>query len=339
MRSHGQEHATEGGKGAVTASTIFGPMRIRGALSAGASRLRSRVVDQQPPAQAEPGEPEPAAAEPFSGQTIVVDYPVVPRPRYGHGSPPHPRLYEILNRNRDDYAELLTGFLDFQPDFAEIPLHAGSDPMTPYWINGWLPALDTIALYALVVRTNPRHYFEIGSGNSTKFVRRAIERHGLRTTIISVDPVPRAECDVLCDEVVRQPLEDVDPQFFQRVTPGDIVFIDASHRSFTNSDTTAFFLDVLPTLPDETLVQIHDIYLPDDYPPQWNDRYYNEQYLLATWLLAGGHEYAVALPNYFVATDRALHSILDPLWSDPALAGVEQHGGSFWLRRTAAPAG
>ena len=97
--------------------------------------------------------------------------------------------------------------------------------------------------------------------------------------------------------MVRQPLEDVDPHFFQRVTPGDIVFIDASHRSFTNSDTTAFFLDVLPTLPDETLVQIHDIYLPDDYPPQWNDRYYNEQYLLATWLLADGHEYAVALPE------------------------------------------
>ena len=318
------------GSDRVFVRTIFGRMRIREALNAGASRLRSRPSDE-----AEPIQPQLPQAESITGQTIVVDYPVKPRPRYGFGAPPHSRLYDIMNRNRDHYAALLTEFLAYQPDFAEIPLHAGSDPMTPSWINGWLPALDSIALYGLIVKTDPQHYFEIGSGNSTKFVRRAIQRQGLRTKIISIDPVPRAECDILCDEVVRQPFEDVDPEFFRRVCPGDVVFIDASHRSFTNSDTTAFFLDVMPYLPDATLVQIHDIYLPDDYPPQWNDRYYNEQYLLATWLLAEGHEYSVALPNYFVALDPALHSILEPLWSDPALAGVERHGGSFWLKRTA----
>lgn len=268
-------------------------------------------------------------------QTIVVDYPVVPRPRYGHGMPVHARLHDIINGGRDDYAALLTDFLAFKEEFAEIPLQSEVDLTTPYWHNGWLPALDAIALYALLAMNNPQHLFEIGSGNSTKFARRSIQRHGLRTKIISVDPSPRAECDVLCDEVVRLPLEQVGSDLFQRVCPGDIVFLDGSHRTFTNSDATTFFLEVMPALPDATLVQIHDIFLPADYPLAWSDRYYNEQYLLAAWLLAGGHDYTVVLPDQFVTMDPVLHSILDPIWSHPALLEVEKHGVSFWLRRTA----
>ncbi len=38
----------------------------------------------------------------------------------------------------------------------------------------------------------------------------------------------------------------------------------------------------------ESSSAVHDIFLPDDYPPEWADRYYSEQYLLAAWLLGGG---------------------------------------------------
>lgn len=50
---------------------------------------------------------------------------------------------------------------------------------------------------------NPATYLEVGSGNSTRFARRAITVHGLRTRIVSIDPEPRAVVDELCDEVVR----------------------------------------------------------------------------------------------------------------------------------------
>ena len=72
--------------------------------------------------------------------------------------------------------------------------------------------------------------------------------------------------------------------------------------------------------------------LPEDYPPEWLDRFYSEQYLLAAYLLAGGDRFSVELPNHFVSTDAELAAILAPLWDDPALAGVERHGGSFWIR-------
>jgi hypothetical protein len=140
-------------------------------------------------------------------------------------------------------------------------------------------------LYSLLAQHNPRHYVEVGSGNSTKFARRAIRDHGLQTRITSIDPFPRAEIDSICDRVIREPVEHVALDTFDMLQPGDILFIDSSHRTFMNSDVTALSLDVLPRLPAGVIVEVHDITLPGDYPPQWTGRYYSEQYLLAAYLL------------------------------------------------------
>jgi hypothetical protein len=269
-----------------------------------------------------------------AAQTIQLDYPVDPRPRYGWDTAPHRRQVEILERGTESYAATLRSFLPYLDALMRIPTHPTGAPEEPAWANPFFPALDSLALYGLLATTNPATYLEIGSGNSTKFARRAVRDHGLRTKIISIDPHPRAECDVLCDEIIREPFEDADLSVFDRITGGDIVFLDGSHRVFTNSDTTVFFLEVMPELPDATQIHIHDIFIPDDYPPQWSDRYYSEQYLLSMLLLADGDEYEVLLPNYYIACKPELHSILDPYWQHPELDGVEKHGGSFWLRKT-----
>ena len=65
----------------------------------------------------------------------------------------------------------------------------------------------------MLAGTDPATFLEVGSGNSTKFARRAIEDHGLRTRIVSIDPEPWAEIDGLCDEVLRAPAEEVDLAF------------------------------------------------------------------------------------------------------------------------------
>ena len=76
-----------------------------------------------------------------------------------------------------------------------------------------------------------------------------------------------------------------------------MLFIDSSHRSFTNSDVTAFYLDILPRLKSGVLIHIHDVFLPYDYPPEWSDRFYNEQYLLACVLLTRNPAYEIQLAN------------------------------------------
>ena len=47
------------------------------------------------------------------------------------------------------------------------------------------------APHAMTALNRPRRVIEVGSGNSTKFIRRAIRDHGLPTAIVSIDPQPR----------------------------------------------------------------------------------------------------------------------------------------------------
>jgi len=268
-----------------------------------------------------------------NSQIIILDYPVNPQPRYGYGKPVHPRLNEIINRNRNQYQEYLSNFLQYKNDFISIPKYQTAVEFAePAWINGWLPGLDAVAVYGFLCLHNPRRYFEIGSGNSTKFARKAINKHHLKTKITSFDPHPRAEIDAICDTVVRQPVEEVDLAIFDELEAGDILFIDHSHRSFMNSDATVVFLEILPRLKPGVLVEFHDILLPFDYPPEWKQRFYNEQYLLAAYLLAEGNKFEIILPNFFISRDGELSKVLSPLWADPRLNGVETHGGSFWIR-------
>lgn len=275
-------------------------------------------------------------AQPDGGFTIALDYPVNSRPRYPIGQTPHARLDALLSRNQARYREILDSFLAFADDLSKIPASGETSSCeiggaTPYWINDFLPGLDAVAIYGMIASKRPKQYFEIGSGNSTKFARQAIRDHGLSTRIVSIDPSPRAEIDAICDEVVRLPLEDCDPSFFDRLDDGDILFVDDSHRCFMNSDVTAFFLDVLPNLKKNVIVGIHDIALPYDYPAEWSGRYYSEQYLLACWLLAETNKFDVLLPSLYASLDKSLASSLDSLW--PKLpAGVEKHGSAFWLQ-------
>jgi hypothetical protein len=102
--------------------------------------------------------------------------------------------------------------------------------------------------------------------------------------------------------------------------PGDFLFVDSSHRTFSNSDVTVIFMDVLPRLRAGVIVHFHDIFWPYDYLTEWADRYYTEQYLLGTYLLtAGASKVKFLLPNAFVVHDRELARICSPLLE---IAGV-----------------
>jgi hypothetical protein len=268
---------------------------------------------------------------------IFLDYPVRPIPRWGYGKAAHPELTSILAANEPQYASVLSEFLSLSDHLLRIPLREPSRSPEPCWLHDWFDGFDTFALYGFVATGNAARYVEIGSGYSTKLVRRAIKDHNLPATIVSIDPHPRATVDSLCDEVVRHPLEQCDLGMFEKLAAGDILFMDGSHRSFMNSDVTVFFLEILPRLKSGVLVHLHDIFLPLDYPPYWElehypHRYWSEQYLLAASLLAGHSSYDVILPNHYVSTTPRLASVLDAFWSDARLTGVSRTGSSFWIR-------
>lgn len=268
-------------------------------------------------------------------QSIHLEYKVTPKPRYGHGNPAHTLLFDLINRNRPLYNDLLESFLKYIERIHEIKDSGNeSDENNPTWNNGFLPGLDIVGLYGIIANYKPARYIEIGSGNSTKVARKSIKENNLNTEIISIDPFPRANIDHLADKVIRAPFENLPDNKFiiESLNENDILFIDNSHRVFPNSDAMICFLELLPFLKKGVIVHIHDIYLPYDYPQFMCDRFYNEQYMLAAFILANPEKFKTILPNYFISEDAELAKIISPIWNHPNLTKVEKHGGSFWLQ-------
>ncbi|OQA01078.1 MAG: hypothetical protein BWY70_00501 [Bacteroidetes bacterium ADurb.Bin408] len=265
-------------------------------------------------------------------QNLFLDYKVHMTPRWGHGKPPHKRLYTIIDEHRAAYKLLLEKALMYKDRFWAIKnADTETDAAQPAWNNSFLPGLDIVMLYTILSEYKPGKYIEIGSGNSTKVAYKAATENNPGMEIISVDPMPRAEIDRLATMVVRHPFENTDLSLLSTLNAGDVLFVDNSHRLFPNSDATVFFMEVLPELNKGVIVHIHDVYLPYDYPQFMCDRGYSEQYGLAAFLMANPAKYKPLMPCYFVSEDAALSAVLAPLWEHKYLSSVEKHGGSFWL--------
>lgn len=229
---------------------------------------------------------------------LQIDYPPRFAVRWGYGKSRPVHIETIFEANRKRITDFVSLMGSFGGNFLDID-HETEDGREPRWKQIWFPPLDGMSSYTMVAGKEPKRLIEIGSGNSTKFFARAKRDHGLSTEITSIDPYPREEIDALCDTVLRIGLEDVDLSVFDALESGDVVFFDGSHRAFQNSDVTVFFIDVLPRLPDGVFVGIHDIFWPDDYPEQWLKRYYNEQYMLATHMLAFGEHFPVVFSSSY----------------------------------------
>ena len=251
-------------------------------------------------------------------------YPVTPLPRWGYGKPVHPQISYILNSRREDILSFLDQIALYGKILEGVSLEGDPNSATPYWNNPSFGYLDAAVLITMVAANKPTRYFEIGSGNSTKFARYTINSARLSTHIISLDPHPHVQIDQICDTVIRGRLEDCDLSLFDQLQAGDILFFDGSHRAFTNSDVTVFFLEIIPRLKSGVIIHIHDIFLPSDYPLDWEKRMYSEQYMLAAMLLCPTQPFKVLVPNFFISEDAELRKRVPPF--------ADLIGSSFWIK-------
>jgi hypothetical protein len=264
---------------------------------------------------------------------IQLDHPVRPASRWGYGRSPHPQLAEIIAAGRARYRSTLEGCFTWSEAFDAISPKYVNDT-EPYWGCGWMSPLDLMVLYSVIASNRPSRYVEVGSGCSTAFARRAIQDNNLQTRITSIDPEPRADIDTICDEVMRESLENLDLAIFEELSAGDVVLVDGSHRTFTNSDATVAVLEVLPRLKPGVVMGFDDIYLPNDYPPHWWNRFYSEQYLLAGWLLGGGKGLEIIFPSAFALTEQELSALVERLLAKDIFEGLSKGGNTFWMKKT-----
>lgn len=237
----------------------------------------------------------------------------------------YPALRPLFEAAQPRFAEVLDAIESHAGDFRAIL--EGRGPAR--FDQSWFPRLDAAAAYAIVRREKPGRIVEIGSGHSTRFMAQAVRDGELPTRIACIDPAPRAVLDRL--DVEHRPvlLRDADPSLFERLGPGDILFVDSSHIAMPGTDVDRLFLDILPRLAGGALVHVHDIALPYSYPAEWAWRSYNEQLLVGALLQGGGFELVFA--SCYVARD------LLPLRPGGVLSRLPlppgAHETSLWLRK------
>lgn len=245
------------------------------------------------------------------------------------GSPPYAAIETLFAARARAFESVLDLIDSFETDLSAIAgkrTPAGWAGPAPRFDQAWFPTLDACAAYALVRHHKPARIVEIGSGHSTRFLASALEEGA----ITAIDPAPRADIGHLPRvSVVPWTVHNADPAVFTALRAGDLLFIDSSHILMPGSDVDLLFGRILPLLPPDVLVHIHDITLPDDYPAEWAWRNYNEQQGVIPLLLSGAWEAMFSSP--YAATrlaERVGRSVVSRLPRHPLARPT-----SLWLRK------
>jgi predicted O-methyltransferase YrrM len=223
-------------------------------------------------------------------------------------------------------------------EYGALPRAATGDPLQFHLRNGFFEAVDAEILYCTIRHFRPKRIVEIGSGQSTLLAAQAArlnaaEGHPCRIEAIEPYPSAALRAGVPGVELHEAEVQAVPLSRFTDLEENDILFIDSSHVLRIGGDVQYEFLEILPRLRRGVLVQVHDVFLPAEYPRAWvveQRRFWNEQYLLQAFLAFnrafevqwGGTYMHLRHPELL----RQAFPSYDPARSLP---------GSFWIRRTA----
>lgn len=174
-----------------------------------------------------------------------------------------------------------------------FPEMANGSAHTFHFNNGFFERVDAEVAYSFVRRYKPKRIIEIGSGNSTLVLGKALqrnERDGHPGELISIEPNPAPFLKTGVPgltQLIEKQVQQVPMELFGTLRANDILFIDSSHVVSMDSDVIHECLRILPELAPGVLVHFHDVFTPLDYPKQFvmkNLCFWGEQYLLEAFL-------------------------------------------------------
>jgi len=247
--------------------------------------------------------------------------------------------------------------LAFAPE-CNFPEKASDCGYQFHFNNGFFERVDAEIAYGMVRHFQPSRIVEIGSGNSTRVLAAALCRNleeGVPGQLIAIEPHP----DPLLlggfpglTELIPKQVQEVPPDVFASLNPGDILFIDSSHVVAMDSDVIYEYLRILPKLKPGVVIHIHDIFIPADYPEKFvmkNLCFWGEQYLLEAFLSynrafevlwassAMQFFHRAALEKHFpgwVGSFERIPAAMQPF--TPTLDGKNVWPCSFWIQKTSA---
>jgi hypothetical protein len=238
-----------------------------------------------------------------------------------------------LNLNTDEQVELLNR-LDYSDELNEIDFDERGN-FRFFYNNPSFRAGDAQYYYNLLRLYKPAKIIEIGCGYSTLLAMEAarmnkVENAPYSCRHICIEPYEMPWLEKLNVEVHRHKVEETDLSFFSQLKRNDILFIDSSHMIRPQGDVLYEYLQILPILNSGTLIHVHDIFTPKDYPKEWiidQHCFWNEQYLLEAFLSLNKDFRIIGALNYLKHHHRA---IFDKKF--PASAKMkDDEPGSFWM--------
>lgn len=234
--------------------------------------------------------------------------------------------YPEIEAEFERRSEAMRGVLAEIDGLAEAMAAVGGAPPEPRWDQGWFATLDAAAAYAMVRFAPPKTIIEVGSGHSTRFLARGVRDSGSAARHVCIDPAPRADLLDLPVTWEKALLSDAHLALFDELEDGDIAFFDSSHILWPGLDVDLIFNRILPRLKSGVRVHIHDVFLPDPYPENWDWRGYTEQNGLSGWFMGGA--YSIEFSSHYAATR------LDGL---SHVAALPRHGAaidsSLWMKK------
>ena len=225
---------------------------------------------------------------------------------------------------------LLKRIANYKTEYVRIHVNSA------YASNG-----DGAILYGMVRELKPQRILEVGSGYSTTIAWAALEQNRREDNkpaeIIAIEPYPSQVLRELANTadnvaLVQSKVESVESQLFEKLRSGDILFIDSSHVVSIGNDVHYLYLSILPKVPVGTIIHIHDIRFPYDYPKDWLLKakwFWTEQYLLQMFLAFNDSFEILFAANYMY--DKYPELMVDSL----VALSLDDDGwpGCFWIRR------
>jgi predicted O-methyltransferase YrrM len=171
--------------------------------------------------------------------------------------------------------------------------------------NNFFENGDADIYYQLIRHLKPKNILEIGSGHSTLIALEAIKKNKsvdkIETKITCVEPYENKWLDQLNIKILRKRIENLDESYYLALEKNDILFIDSSHIIRPQGDVLKIFFEIVPKLKKGTIVHIHDIFTPKDYPKEWlieQNKFWNEQYLVEALMMSKDKYEIYLMLNY-----------------------------------------
>ncbi len=240
-----------------------------------------------------------------------------------------------INFNELEQLELLDK-CEFADELRAIPVNKMGETEFGY-LNEMYSYGDSEMLYNMIRINKPRRIIEIGSGQSTLMARLAIsanmqEDNAYNCEHICIEPYEMGWLESIGVAVIRDPVEKVNLEIFDKLQSRDILFIDSSHVIRPWGDVLREFNEIIPRIASGVQVHVHDIFTPRDYPEKWlriDRRLWNEQYLLESFLAFNSDFKIVCALNWLKNEHFDAVSKACPMLK----ANPQAEPGAFWFTR------